>query len=58
MGRESVGERRGELRDCDRSCDCDPVGEVKAEAGGAALRNTYAKGSYGDASDGSIDNKG
>jgi hypothetical protein len=53
-----VGERRGGLRDCDCSCDCDPVGELEAEAGGAALRNTYAKGSNGAASDGFIDNKG
>jgi hypothetical protein len=32
------------------------VGELEAEAGGAGLRKTYAKGSNGAASDGFMDN--
>lgn len=53
---ERVGKRVGELlaRDCD--CDCDRVGELEAEAGGAGLRKTYAKGSNGAASGGFMDN--
>ena len=55
---ERVGERLGELlaRDGDSNCDCDPVGELEAEAGGAGLRKTYANGSNGAASDGFMDN--
>ena len=48
-------ERLGELlvRDCDCNCDCDAV---EADAGGAGLRKTWAKGSHGAASDGFMAN--